>query len=194
MTYLLNATTAAAESGAAGAGHDANPLTGIIHLFGDFGVKGPQLLAQVVNFSILAVILWYFAVKPALGTLEQRTAIIEKGLADAEAAKKRLAEAEQAAEARLNKAADEAAATLAQARAAAKQVVEAAKAEAVAATAEVVRRGQEAIEADRRRMQVELRAEVARLVVETTAKVLDQTLDDAAKARVNEAAAKTLAR
>ena len=67
-------------------------------------------------------------------------------------------------------------------------------AEAVAATAEVVRRGQEAIEADRRRMQVELRAEVARLVVETTAKVLDQTLDDAAKARVNEAAAKSLAR
>jgi len=194
MTFLLNATTAAAEHAAPAAEHGANPLDGIIKLFGDFGVNGPHLLAQVINFSILAIVLWYFAVKPALGTLEQRTAIIEKGLADAEAAKKRLAEAEQAAEARLNKAADEAAATLAQARAAAKQVVEAAKAEAVAATAEVVRRGQEAIEADRRRMQVELRAEVARLVVETTAKVLDQTLDDAAKARVNEAAAKSLAR
>lgn len=194
MTFLLNATTAAAQHGAPAAEHGANPLDGIIQLFGDFGVNGPHLLAQVINFSILAIVLWYFAVKPALGTLEQRTAIIEKGLADAEAAKKRLAEAEQAAEARLNKAADEAAATLAQARAAAKQVVEAAKAEAVAATAEVVRRGQEAIEADRRRMQVELRAEVARLVVETTAKVLDQTLDDAAKARVNEAAAKSLAR
>ncbi len=155
-------------------------------IVGSFGVDGPHLLAQIINFSILAIVLWYFAVKPALGTLEQRTAIIEKGLADAEA--------EQAAEARLNTAADEAAATLAQARAAAKQVVEAAKAEAVAATAEVVRRGQEAIEADRRRMQVELRAEVARLVVETTAKVLDQTLDDAAKSRVNEAAAKSLAR
>ena len=193
MTFLLN-TPAAAPAAAATAEHGSNPLEGIIQLFGSFGVNGPHLLAQVVNFSILAFVLWKFAVKPALGTLEQRTAIIEKGLADAEAAKKRLAEAEQAAEARLNKAADEAAATLAQARAAAKQVVEAAKAEAVAATAEVVRRGQEAIEADRRRMQVELRAEVARLVVETTAKVLDQTLDDAAKSRVNDAAAKTLAR
>ena len=189
---LLNVLLAA-EAGAHGAPaaeHGSEPWP----IVGPFGVDGPHLIAQLVNFSILAVVLWYFAVKPALGTLEQRTAIIEKGLADAEAAKKRLAEAEQAAEARLNKAADEAAATLAQARAAAKQVVEAAKAEAVAATAEVVRRGQEAIEADRRRMQVELRAEVARLVVETTAKVLDQTLDDAAKARVNEAAAKSLAR
>lgn len=192
MTFLLNTPAAAAAPAAAPAG--SNPLEGIVKLFGDFGVNSHHLIAQIINFSILAFVLWKFAVKPALGTLEQRTAIIEKGLADAEAAKKRLAEAEQAAEARLNKAADEAAATLAQARAAAKQVVEAAKAEAVAATAEVVRRGQEAIEADRRRMQVELRAEVARLVVETTAKVLDQTLDDAAKSRVNEAAAKTLAR
>ncbi len=186
---LLNVLLAA-EAGTHAAAHGSEPWP----IVGVFGVDGPHLLAQIVNFSILAIVLWYFAVKPALGTLEERTAIIEKGLADAADAKKRLAEAEKAAEARLNKAADEAAATLAQARAAAKQVVEAAKAEAVAATAEVVRRGQEAIEADRRRMQVEVRAEVARLVVETTAKVLDQTLDDAAKARVNEAAAKSLAR
>lgn len=186
---LLNVLLAA-EAGTHAAAHGSEPWP----IVGVFGVDGPHLLAQIINFSILAIVLWYFAVKPALGTLEERTAIIEKGLADAADAKKRLAEAEQAAEARLNKAADEAAATLAQARAAAKQVVEAAKAEAVAATAEVVRRGQEAIEADRRRMQVEVRAEVARLVVETTAKVLDQTLDDAAKARVNKAAAKSLAR
>lgn len=159
-----------------------------------FGVDLPHFLAQLVNFSILAVVLWYFAVKPALGTLEQRTAIIEKGLADAEAAKRQLAAAQQEAETRLTRASEEAAAILAQARAAAKQVVESAASEGAAKAEDILRRGQEAIEADRRRMLAEAKAELSRLVVETTAKVLDQTLDDAARARVSDAASKSLAR
>ena len=39
----------------------------------------------------------------------------------------------------------------------------------------------------------EVRAEVSRLVVETAVKVLDQNLDDAQRARLNEAAVKQLA-
>jgi F-type H+-transporting ATPase subunit b len=172
----------------------AAPHEAIIELFKGFGVDGPHLLAQLVNFSILAFVLWRFAVKPALGTLEQRTAIIEKGLADAAAAKQRLASAQQEAELRLTKASEEAVAILAQARAAAKQVVESAAAEGATKAEDILRRGQEAIEADRRRMLAEAKAELSRLVVETTAKVLDQTLDDAARSRVSEAATKTLAR
>lgn len=166
----------------------------VTELTDKFGVALVPFLAQLVNFSILAFVLWKFAVKPALGTLEQRTALIEKGLADAEAAKQRLAAAQQEAEARLTKASEEASAILAQARAAAKQVVEAAAADGAAKAQDILRRGQEAIEADRRRMLAEAKAELSRLVVETTAKVLDQTLDDAARSRVSDAAAKTLAR
>jgi F-type H+-transporting ATPase subunit b len=186
MTFLLETAHGSAENG-----HATNPVS---ELLCNFGVDGPHLTVQLINFGSRAVGLWKWAIKPALGTLEQRTAIIEKGLADAAAAEKRLAEANKTAEARLNQAADESANILAQARAAAKQVVEAAKAEAVVATTEVIRRGQEAIEADRRRMQVEFRTDAARLVVETAAKVLEQSLDDATKTRLNEAATKQLAR
>ena len=42
-------------------------------------------------------------------------------------------------------------------------------------------------------MLAEVRVEVARLVVATTAKVIDQSLDDADKTRVNDAAVKALA-
>jgi F-type H+-transporting ATPase subunit b len=126
--------------------------------------------------------------------MEERNRLIEKGLADAQASTQRLAEAQQASEAKLNAAADEAAKILAEARNSAKAAVEAAKAEATAAQTEVIAKAKAAIEADRVKMMNEVRGEVSRLVVETAAKVLEQNLDDTMRGRLNEAAVKQLAR
>jgi F-type H+-transporting ATPase subunit b len=199
LSFLAAETTKAAPAAAAVAGHAAEndshgPVADIIKLFGSFGVDGPHLIAQLVNFAILAFVLYRFAIKPALGQMEERNRLIEKGLADAQSATQRLAEAQKASEAKLNAASDEAAKILADARHAAKAAVEAAKAEASAAQAEVVAKAKAAIEADRVKMLAEVRGEVSRLVVETAAKVLEQQLDDATRGRLNEAAVKQLAR
>ena len=184
----------AAAPAAHGAAESHGPVADIIKLFGSFGVDGPHLIVQLVNFSILAFVLYRFAIKPALGQMEERNRLIEKGLADAQAATARLAEAQKASEAKLNAASDEAARILADARNSAKAAVEAAKAEASAAQAEVVAKAKAAIEADRVKMLAEVRGEVSRLVVETASKVLEQNLDDATRGRLNEAAVKQLAR
>ena len=201
MTFLsallaADAAPAAAKAaaGAAPVAPATNPADTIIQLFGGFGVDGPHLLIQLINFSILAFILYRFAIKPALGQMEERNRLIEKGLADAQAATQRLAEAQKASDAKLNAASDEAAKMLADARNAAKAAVEAAKAEATAAQTEVIAKAKAAIEADRVKMMNEVRGEVSRLVVETAAKVLEQNLDDATRGRLNEAAVKQLAR
>ena len=201
MTFLsallaADAAPAAAKAaaGAAPVAPATNPAETIIQLFGSFGVDGPHLLIQLINFSILAFILYRFAIKPALGQMEERNRLIEKGLADAQAATQRLAEAQQASDAKLNAASDEAAKILAEARNAAKAAVEAAKAEAQAAQTEVIAKAKAAIEADRVKMLAEVRGEVSRLVVETAAKVLAENLDDATRGRLNEAAVKQLAR
>ena len=200
MTFLsallaADAAPAAAKAaaGAAPVAPATNPADTIIQLFGSFGVDGPHLLIQLINFSILAFILYRFAIKPALGQMEERNRLIEKGLADAQAATQRLAEAQKASDAKLNAASDEAAKMLADARNAAKAAVEAAKAEATAAQTEVIAKAKAAIEADRVKMMNEVRGEVSRLVVETAAKVLEQNLDDATRGRLNEAAVKQLA-
>ena len=179
---------------AAGAPEAHGPVGEIINLFGSFGVDGPHLLVQLVNFSLLAFVLYRFAIKPALGQMEERNRLIEKGLADAQAATQRLAEAQQASDAKLNAASDEAARILAEARNSAKAAVEAAKAEAQAAQTEVIAKAKAAIEADRVKMLAEVRGEVSRLVVETASKVLAENLDDATRGRLNEAAVKQLAR
>ena len=169
-------------------------LGDIVHLFGSFGVDKAHLIVQVVNFAILAFVLYKFAIKPALGQLEERIRQAEQLQKDRSAAEAQLASAQQAAEAQLVAAADQAAQILADARNAAKAAVEAARAEAQAAQTEVIAKAKAAIEADRVKMMDEVRGEVSRLVVETAAKVLEQNLDDATRGRLNEAAVKQLAR
>lgn len=191
FSLLLN-TTAPAAPTAPGATESSNPLDGIIKLFGNFGVDAPHLIAQLVNFSILAFVLYKFAIKPALGQLEERIRQAEQLQSDRVQAEQKLADAKKTAQAELQKASDEAAKILNEARNNAKQTIEAAKGEAVAAVAEITRKGKESLEADRRQMLNEVRGEVSRLVVETAAKVLEQNLDDAQRTRLNEAAVKQL--
>lgn len=55
------------------------------------GIDWKLLLAQAVNFLLLLYILKRYAYRPILKLLDERSRKIEKGLADAEAAEKRLA-------------------------------------------------------------------------------------------------------
>jgi F-type H+-transporting ATPase subunit b len=183
-----------AADAAKSAGESTSPVDTIIKLFGSFGVDGPHLLVQVINFALLAFVLYRFAIKPALGQLEERIRQAEQLQQDRAAAEAQLAAAQKTAEARLVAASDEAAKILADARNAAKAAVEAARAEAQAAQTEVIAKAKAAIEADRVKMMDEVRGEVSRLVVATAAKVLEQDLDDAQRGRLNEAAVKQLAR
>jgi F-type H+-transporting ATPase subunit b len=191
MTFL---SAFLAADAAKSAGESTSPVDTIIKLFGSFGVDGPHLLVQVINFALLAFVLYRFAIKPALGQLEERIRQAEQLQQDRAAAEAQLAAAQKTAEARLVAASDEAAKILADARNAAKAAVEAARAEAQAAQTEVIAKAKAAIEADRVKMMDEVRGEVSRLVVATAAKVLEQDLDDAQRGRLNEAAVKQLAR
>ena len=68
-----------------------NTLSGIDKLLSDFGIDWPLLLAQVLCFSIVAMLLWKFAFKPVLATMEERQRQIESGLKYAEDTKAKLA-------------------------------------------------------------------------------------------------------
>jgi F-type H+-transporting ATPase subunit b len=193
FTILLNTESPTTHTTTVAGTQEAHgPVADILKLFGDFGVDAPHLIAQLVNFSILAFVLYKFAIKPALGQLEERIRQAEQLQADRAQAEQKLADAKKTAHAELQKASDEAAKILNEARNSAKQTIESAKGEAVAAVAEITRKGKESLKADRRQMLNEVRGEVSRLVVETAAKVLEQNLDDAQRTRLNEAAVKQL--
>lgn len=64
-------------------------------VFAKLGIDWKLLLAQAVNFGILFWVLRRFAYKPMLDFLESRSARIDKGLKDAEAAQSKLASMEE---------------------------------------------------------------------------------------------------
>lgn len=158
-----------------------------------FGVSVPTLIAQMVNFCLVAIVLYYFAVKPISTTLEERQQKISDGLQYAEEMKTQLAEAERERTEKVKQAAIGAQKILAEAREQSKEMIEVKTQEAAAQAEAIIRKASEATELERQKMLADVRQEVARLVVATSSKVLSRDLSDAEKSTFSESAAKELA-
>lgn len=60
-----------------------------------FGVDWKLMLAQLINFGIVVVVLWWLAIKPLTRTMRERSGEISQGLEDAKRAAERLDEVEK---------------------------------------------------------------------------------------------------
>ena len=158
-----------------------------------FGVSVPTLIAQMVNFCLVALVLYYFAVKPISTTLEERQQKISDGLQYAEEMKDQLAEAERERTEKVKQAAIDAQKILAEAREQSKEMIEIKTQEAAAQAEAIIRKASEATELERQKMLADVRQEVARLVIITSSKVLSRDLSEDEKITFSESAAKDLA-
>lgn len=161
---------------------------------GKFGVTWPTLIAQMVNFILVAVILYKFAIKPILLTYDERQKKIADGLQYAEQMKVQSLEAEKERHEKIKEAVTEAQKILSEARDQSKTLLEQKVQEATAQAEATIRKAGEATELERQKMLAEVKQEVARLVVETTAKVLDKELSAADKEQYSNAAAENLSK
>lgn len=100
-----------------------------------FGIDWKILLVQIVNFTLLLGVLWYFLYKPLTTLIENRRAQIIKGVADAERAEVALKDAD-------TKKAD----ILAKASIEAQDIVNASRTSGKAREAEIVKEAQEKYE------------------------------------------------
>lgn len=171
---------------AAEAGHD----TGLV---GTFGIDAKVIIAQGINFLIVAFLLWKFAFKPVMATMAEREAKIAQGLADAEKAKQQLESAEQEKAAKLQEANVSAQAIVTEARTQAEEVGAKQKEQLELELSDKRRRAEESIALERQKVLNEARADIARLVVLTSGKVLGKELSDEEKTRLNSAAAREMA-
>jgi F-type H+-transporting ATPase subunit b len=169
---------------------EENKLTMITN---KFGVSVPTLVAQMVNFCLVALALYFLAVKPVVATLDERQQKIADGLQYAEEMKTQLAEAERERAEKVKQAAIEAQAILAEARDQSKEMIEQKTQEAAAQAEAIIRKATEATELERQKMLSDVRQEVARLVVATSSKVLSRDLSAEEKNNFSESAAKELA-
>jgi F-type H+-transporting ATPase subunit b len=167
-----------------------NPASG--EFANQFGYNPNIILAQAINFIVVAALLYHFAIKPVTKTLDERQQKIADGLQYAEEMKVQLAEAERERAAKIKEAAEEAQRILAEAREQSKEMIEQKTHEAVVQAEAMIRKASEATEMERKKMLSDVKKEVARLVVITTSKVLSRDLSDNEKQTFSESAAKEL--
>jgi len=137
-----------------------------------FHIDWQLLIAQAINFGVVAVVLWWFGFKPLAQMLSGRAEKIEQGLADAASAGERLKQAEVEAKEIIVKARSESQSALAAAAAAAERLRADELIKAKAEVEKAVNAGKSALVAEKAEMLKELKAEAADLVVEATKSLL----------------------
>ncbi|HWA87404.1 MAG TPA: F0F1 ATP synthase subunit B [Opitutus sp.] len=188
LLLLAEATGHVAEASAA----HGEAGSGITKIFQDFGISWPFFLAQVLNFSLVAFILWKFAFKPVMATLDERQKKIADGLRYTEEMQAKLAAAQQESSTIVHNSQVEAARIIDEARRAAKEYLDKQTREAATQANDLLAKARQAVELEHKKMLAETRGEIARLVVATTERVLAKKLSDADRAAYNDAAAHEL--
>ncbi len=158
-----------------------------------FGVNWSHLIAQIISFTIVAVLLHKFAYKRVLVVLEERRQRITEGLANAERIKAEVAKTEVTRQEILAQANTQANKLIEEARAAAARVQEQETQKGVAEAAQIIAKAQEAAAVEKARTMAELRREIGRLVVETTGRVTGKVLTPQDQQRLAEETTRQLA-
>lgn len=189
-SILFLAATEVATHGAEAVAHGADASNGLLQTF---GVDWKIILFQAINFGIVAFLLWRFAFKPVMATMDERQKKISDGLQYAEEAKQQLASAEKEKADMLRVANGEAQKLIQDAKTRAEALAAELAATAEREIAEKRRRADESIAQERQKVLAEARKDIARLVVLTSSKVLSKELSEDDKSRFNASAAKEVA-
>lgn len=151
------------------------------------GINLPGLIAQIVNFSLLLLLLRAFAFKPILGMLDERSSRIRESMEQVERIKEDRARAEQEFQARVDEAKKEGQAIVAQASQVGERMVQEAGQEARKEAEALLARARAEIEMERERAVEDIRKHFADLTVLAASKVISQSLDkDAHRQLINE--------
>jgi F-type H+-transporting ATPase subunit b len=142
------------------------------------GINPIYLLSQIVNFAILAFLLYRFAYNPILKMLDQRRERIEKGLDDARMAEEARANAETERQQILDEARAEAQSIVAEANqrgeAQAAKIVEDAQSQAQA----ILDDARSDAQTERDRMLGEMRGQISALAIAAANQLIGTTLDE----------------
>ena len=162
-------------------------------MFETLGVKWPEFIASLINFSIVLFVLWRFAYGPIFNILSARRQKIAESVANADKIKTELARTEVERQKILQTAGDQANKLIDDARQAAARVREQETQKAIAAAEQILTKAREAAAQERVQMLADLKREVGRLVVQTTATVTGKILTADDQRRLAEETQKQLA-
>ncbi|XLQ19849.1 MAG: F0F1 ATP synthase subunit B [Candidatus Moraniibacteriota bacterium] len=153
-------------------------------LLTSLGIDWRLFSAQLINFSILLLILYKFAYAPVLKMLDDRAGKIEKGLADAEKSQKKLKEIEKKEKK-----------VLVEAKKQAKEILKKAEDQAQANKEEltkiaqkesdkIVEKAKKVASEEKDKMVADVKSEISVLVATAVEKIVDEKINDTKDAQI----------
>ncbi len=141
-----------------------------------FHIDLKLFVAQLINFAIVFSVLYFFAFKPLVKTMSERTEKIDKSLKDADEIEKRLALTEKEREDIINAAKKQANILLEEAAKRGEEKKEELVAKAKEEIGQVINNEKEKLSRDKAETLKEIKKEVAELVVLTVEKLLNEKM------------------
>mgnify|MGYP001143879448 CR=1 FL=1 len=141
------------------------------------GISLPMLIAQIINFVILFVLLYFVAYKPIMRMFDERSRKIKESMEQTEYIKEQAARAEDETKKHIEKASREGQKAIDQAVQAGEEMRLKAQQEAKKEAETLIAKAQAEIERERDDAIGELRKEFADLTILAAEKVIDRSLD-----------------
>lgn len=149
----------------------------IILGIGSLGINAPVLIAQLVNFTILLVVLRLVAWGPLVKMLDERRERIAESLSAADQARASVAESERQVQAQVEAARRDAQGLIAQSQEIASRIQADARAQAQADAETTMVRARSEIQLERDTAIADLRREFAGMTISAAEKVIKSSLD-----------------
>ena len=144
---------------------------------GALGINLPSLIAQLINFTILLLVLGWAFKRFLFPLLDERRKRIQEGLEASEEAKKRLAQTETQTAAELEKARQEGQGLIGQAQQMSARIQEEARQSARTEAETLLERARSEIQLERDAAIADLRREFADLTITAAERVIRRSLD-----------------
>lgn len=141
----------------------------------EFGINPILLLAQIVNFTILLLLLKKFLYKPILKVLEDRKSTVAKSLKQAEEIEKRLEQTALEQEKLLKSAAAESNKIISDSKKEAHELAEKTLEQTKQTINDMLEKNEARLKTEKDQMLIEVKKELTDLVVATTLKVSKKT-------------------
>lgn len=153
----------------------AEEATGI----GALGIDPQAMFVYLLNFAVLAVILYFFAYKKILGVLDDRSNRIRESLEEADRVRVQAQEQTEQMQRTLDEGRQAGQQVLQEAREAAERYREAQQAQARTQAEEIIERARAEIHTERDAALEQVRAEFASLAVTAAERIIHRSLDEA---------------
>jgi len=181
LSFLI---LASAEAPAASEGTNQ-----IVTIANQFGVMPHMLIAQIVNFVLVAWIFWALVIKPIQGKLDERTQVIEDGVKRSHESEQILKDARNQSEQILKEAYQNSQGILEDTKKQAEEFANTSRATTKKETQEMLEKARKEMIAQQEHFLAQSKTRLAAMVVELAQKSLGEDLTEDQKQRYNQRAA-----